>query len=84
MVRTEAVGPDTHINCINRSEKLVLLAANFFTDQKRIVGSSHQKSHQIFQDHAAAITKNASSRKVKSIALTSPMIFIHELQMMKK
>jgi hypothetical protein len=48
MVRTEAVGPDTHISCIDGSGKLIETDANTLASQTRIVGSSLFKSHLIF------------------------------------
>jgi hypothetical protein len=67
MVRTEAVGPDTHINCINCSEKLIRQVVKFFTTQTRIVGSYPPKSHLIFYDQAQAMTKNTCLKKVNPI-----------------
>jgi hypothetical protein len=69
MVRTEAVGPATHINCINGSGKLIGVAVNFFTDQTRIVGSSPPKSHLNFRDPLPAMTKDSSLKKINPIAL---------------
>jgi hypothetical protein len=69
MVRTEAVGPDTHINCINYSEKLIRKVVKFFTTQTRIVGSYPPRSHLIFYDQAQAMTKNSCLKKVNSIGV---------------
>jgi hypothetical protein len=71
MVRTEAVGPETHINCINCSGKLGREKVNCFTNGRRIVGSSPRNSHLIFGDVMVAITKNASVIKNNSIELTN-------------
>jgi hypothetical protein len=43
MVRTEAVGPETHINCIDDSGKLERKRVNQVTNGRRIVGSSLKK-----------------------------------------
>jgi hypothetical protein len=71
MVRTEAVGPDTHINCIDCSGKFISVHVSFLTHKQRIVGSSPPSSHLNFSNMLPSMTKVSSFIKVNLIELNS-------------